>query len=147
MKLGLIRLSTSGASFAAGLLLAATALQAADYATVHEEDATLVAEQLSQASNAPPVRVYRGSVGETVSFDPGPAAGSRGVVVFRGTTEPDEPAAVEASAAEPQAQLWASSGRDLWFYDPEGETLRACRLFKASRVGRYRIRCFERRLQ
>ncbi len=137
MKLGPVRLSISGASLAAGLLLAAA---------VQAEESMLVAEQLSQVPGAPSVQVYRGSVAETVSFDPAPEADSRGVVIFRGTTEPDEPPAVEAPAAA-QAQLWATSGRDLWFYDPDGETLRACRLFKASRVGRYKIRCFERRLR
>lgn len=150
MKLGLARLSTSGAALAAGLLLAAAA-QAADDVTVLEEDAALGAQQLSQVTGARPLRVYRGSGVETLRFDPASradsqGADSQGVVVFRGTTEPEEPPLQEAPDAEPQAQLWASSGRDLWFYDPEGETLRACRLFKASRVGRYKIRCFERRL-
>ena len=145
MKLGLARLSTSGAALAAGLLLAAAA-QAADYVTVLEEDAALGAQQLSQVSSARPVRVYRGSSVETARFDQASASDSQGVVVFRGTTEPEEPPLQAAPDAEPQAQLWASSGRDLWFYDPEGETLRACRLFKASRVGRFKIRCFERRL-
>ena len=156
MKLRSIRSFTSVASLAASLLIAAAAVPAADSVATQENGAKLVTVQLPQVSQVSPLRVHRGSASETVAFVASPEAVVPEVLVLRGTTEPEEPPAPRLPAprlpaprlpaAEPTAQLSASSGRDLWFYDPEGETLRACRLFKASVVGRYKIRCFERRL-
>ena len=151
MKLRSIRSFTSVASLAASLLIAAAAVPAADSVATQENGAKLVTVQLPQVSQVSPLRVHRGSASETVAFVASPEAVVPEVLVLRGTTEPEEPLAPRLPAprlpaAEPTAQLSASSGRDLWFYDPEGETLRACRLFKASVVGRYKIRCFERRL-
>lgn len=146
MKLRSIRSFTSVASLAASLLIAAAAVPAADSVATRENGAKLVTVQLPQVSQVSPLRVHRGSASETVAFVASPEAVVPEVLVLRGTTEPEEPPAPRVPAAEPTAQLSASSGRDLWFYDPEGETLRACRLFKASVVGRYKIRCFERRL-
>ena len=146
MKLRSIRSFTSVASLAASLLIAAAAVPAADSVATRENGAKLVTVQLPQVSQVSPLRVHRGSASETVAFVASPEAVVPEVLVLRGTTEPEEPPAPRLPAAEPTAQLSASSGRDLWFYDPEGETLRACRLFKASVVGRYKIRCFERRL-
>lgn len=151
MKLRSIRSFTSVSSLAASLLIAAAAVPAADSVATRENGAKLVTVQLPQVSQVSPLRVHRGSASETVAFVASPEAVVPEVLVLRGTTEPEEPPAPRLPAprlpaAEPTAQLSASSGRDLWFYDPEGETLRACRLFKASVVGRYKIRCFERRL-
>ncbi|MCG8596791.1 MAG: hypothetical protein MI785_20830 [Kiloniellales bacterium] len=147
MKLRSIRSFTSVSSLAASLLIAAAAVPAADSVATRENGAKLVTVQLPQVSQVSPLRVHRGSASETVAFVASPEAVVPEVLVLRGTTEPEEPPAPRLPAPRlPTAQLSASSGRDLWFYDPEGETLRACRLFKASVVGRYKIRCFERRL-
>jgi len=146
MKLVFSRLYTSGAALVASLLLVAAVAQAADLAAMEDESVGSVEAQLPEVPSVPPVLVHRGSASEAVKFDAAPEPEGHGVQVLRGTTEPDEPPAVEAPA-QPQAQLWASSGRDLWFYNPEGDTLRACRLFKGQYVGRYKIRCFERDLQ
>ncbi len=148
MQLGLARIFTSGASLAAGLLLAAVSVQAADPVAAEAEAAGPAAEEQPQVPSLPPVLVHRGSVTETVSFAATAEADAQDaheVVVSRGTTEPDAPT-VQAPAAAPEARIWSSSGRDLWFYDPEDESLRACRLFKGQYVGRWKIRCFERRL-
>ncbi len=177
MQLGLAKVFTSGVSLAAGLLLAAATVEAADPVAdettdpvavettdsvadettdpaadesadpvaAETEGAEPVAEDRPQVPSLPPVLVHRGSVTETVSFAATAEADAQEVVVSRGTTEPDAPT-VRGPAAEPQARIWSSSGRDLWFYDPEEESLRACRLFKGQYVGRWKIRCFERRL-
>jgi len=146
MKQGFSRLYTSGASLMASLLLVTVAAQAADHVAIEDKTAEPVAAQVPEVPSVPPVQVHRGSASETVTFGAAPETAGHGVQVLRGTTEPDEPPALQIPA-QPQAQLWASSGRDLWFYNPEGDTLRACRLFKGQYVGRYRIRCFERDLQ
>lgn len=148
MKLVFSRLYTSGAALVASLVLVAAAAQAADLVAMEDENVGSVEAQLPEVPSVPPVLVHRGSASEAVKFDAAPEPESHGVQVLRGTTEPDEPPAAEIPALpQPQAQLWASSGRDLWFYNPEGETLRACRLFKGQYVERYKIRCFERDLQ
>ncbi len=146
MKQGNSILYTLSASLVGSLLLVAPAAQAADHVAIEEESAKTVAVQVPEVPSVPPVLVHRGSATETVKFDVATETGGHGVEVLRGTTEPDEPPVIQIPA-QPQAQLWASSGRDLWFYNPEGDTLRACRLFKGQYVGRYKIRCFERRLQ
>ncbi len=185
MQLGSTRVFTSGVALAAGLLLAAGAVEAADPVAdettdtmavetadtvavettesvadetadpaadesadpvvAETEGAEPVAEEQTQVPSLPSVLVHRGSVTETVSFAATAEADSQEVVVSRGTTEPDAPT-VQAPAPAPEARIWSSSGRDLWFYDPEDESLRACRLFKGQYVGRWKIRCFERRL-
>ena len=147
MKLGPAKSFISGALLTASLLVAAAAVPAANPVATQENGTKLVTVQLPQISQISPVRVHRGSATETVAFVASPEAGVPEVLVFRGTTEPEAPPLPEPTAAEPQERLWATSGRDLWFYDPEGETVRACRLFKASIVGRFKIRCFERRLR
>ncbi len=148
MKQGNSRLYTSGAALLASLLLAAATAQAVELVPIEEGTAEPAAAQLPEVPSIPPVLVHRGSASEIVRFDGTPETEGPAVQVLRGTTEPDEPPAVQIPAqAQPQAQLWGSSGRDLWFYNPEGDTLRACRLFKGQYVGRYKIRCFERELQ
>ncbi len=146
MNQGISRLYTSGVALVASLLFVTMAAQAADPVAMEAETAEPLAAPQPEVPSVPPVLVHRGSASEIVKFDAAPESDGPDVQVLRGTTEPDEPPAIEIPA-QPQAQLWASSGRDLWFYNPEGDTLRACRLFKGQYVGRYKIRCFERELQ
>jgi len=166
MKMRFLKARIAGVSLGASLLFAAAAVQAADPVATEAGEIELLAAQLLKVSAVPSVRVHRGSHSETLRFgaasDVGVAkvtgpevtgpevtgaeiAGPE-VVVHRGNTEPEALEAVPIPAAVPEAQLRVSSGRELWLYDPEGETVRACRLFKSSRAGRFKIRCFERRL-
>ena len=171
MKLRFMKSRIAGVSLGASLLLAAVAVQAADPVATEAGEIELLAAQLLKVTAVPSVRVHRGSHSETLRFGAASDAGvpkvtgpevtgpevtgpeitgleiaGPEVVVHRGNTEPEAPEAVPIPAAVPEAQLRVSSGRELWLYDPEGETVRACRLFKSSRAGRFKIRCFERRL-
>ena len=176
MKLRFMKSRIAGVSLGASLLFAAVAVQAADPVATEAGEIELLAAQLLKVTAVPSVRVHRGSHSETLRFGAasdagvpkvtgpevtgpevtgpevigpeviGPEIAAPEVVVHRGNTEPEAPEAVPIPAAVPEAQLRVSSGRELWLYDPEGETVRACRLFKSSRAGRFKIRCFERRL-
>ena len=146
MKQGSARFNTSGALLLAGLLLAALPVEAADHVPLEEGGPEALAAQLEETPKVPPVEVHRGSARETVTFDAEAETGVQTVLILRGNTDPEEPV-VRTPPAPPQAQLSATSGRNLWFYDPSGETVQACRLFKGQYVGQWKIRCFERKFQ
>ena len=84
------------------------------------------------------VVVQRGSEVETISYKPGSAASSKGVVVVSG-----KPANRRSASKEPLTLL---GGDKIWFVDRENDRLETCRLWKTSYTDGWFIRCWSRRL-
>jgi hypothetical protein len=87
-----------------------------------------------------------------VLLAPGPAGAVERVAVYRGSAS-NVAAAVpvyRGSAAAPghrgAAPVGAIGGQRLWFVDPGGDELVACRMVRTFTVGVERIRCARRRL-